>query len=195
MFPRKGQHMNLNNLTNKKICILGLGIENYALVEFLISKKINCQITICDAKNNVKTHSHASLKKHKKISWHLDKKVTIDEAWNLLATILDVAGYSIVPKESYYEIVKNSPAISHQPMPLYIGMNYKNLPASDQRIRYLYYLENINSEGESDNEISTALKALLPPDASHLIGRTTNALLIMAKSNEIRSVMSVITQQ
>ena len=131
-----------------------------------------------------------------KFSWHLDKKVTIDEAWNLLTTILDVAGYSIVPKENYYEIVKNNNQISHQPMPLYIGMNYKNLPDSDQRIRYLYYLENIKSEGESDNEISAVLKELLPApaDASYKIDRTTNALLIMAKSNEVKSVMSVITQ-
>ncbi len=128
-----------------------------------------------------------------KFSWHLDKKVTIDEAWNLLATILDVAGYSIVPKESYYEIVKNSGEISRQPMPLYIGMNYESLPASDQRIRYLYYLANIKSEGEGENEISTVLKALLPSDARYKIDLTTNALLIMAKSNEVKSAMSVVT--
>lgn len=43
---------NLNKLKNKKICILGLGIENYALVEFLLKKKIKCEITICDARTN-----------------------------------------------------------------------------------------------------------------------------------------------
>ena len=128
-----------------------------------------------------------------KFSWHLDKKVTIDKAWNLLATILDVAGYSIVPKESYYEIVKNSSEISRQPMPLYIGMNYESLPASDQRIRYLYYLANIKINEEGDNDISTVLKALLPSDARYKIDLTTNALLIMAKSNEVKSAMSVVT--
>src|SRR3989304_9479774 len=30
-----------------------------------------------------------------KLSWHLDKKVTLTEAWNLLGTILAMAGYSI----------------------------------------------------------------------------------------------------
>ncbi len=128
-----------------------------------------------------------------KFSWHLDKKVTVDEAWNLLLTILDVAGYSIVPKETYYEIVKNSREISRQPMPLYIGVHHETLPDSDQRIRYLYYLANIKSEAEAENEINTVLKALLPSDAVYKIDVTTNALLIMAKSNEVKSVMSVIT--
>ena len=41
----------LNKLFNKKICILGLGIENYALVKFLLKKKVSCEITICDARN------------------------------------------------------------------------------------------------------------------------------------------------
>jgi type II secretory pathway component GspD/PulD (secretin) len=38
-----------------------------------------------------------------KLTWHLDKKVTVDEAWNILTTILDIAGYNIVPKNTYYE--------------------------------------------------------------------------------------------
>ncbi len=37
-------------LKNKKIALLGLGIENYFLLKFLLKKKIKSQITICDAK-------------------------------------------------------------------------------------------------------------------------------------------------
>ena len=40
----------IKRLKNKKIAILGLGIENYALVNFLIKHKIVCDITICDAR-------------------------------------------------------------------------------------------------------------------------------------------------
>jgi len=46
--------MTLINLKNKKICILGLGIENQALVKFLLAKKINCEITICDNRKEAK---------------------------------------------------------------------------------------------------------------------------------------------
>ncbi|MBU0647351.1 hypothetical protein KJ809_02945, partial [Patescibacteria group bacterium] len=41
----------LKKLYNKKIALLGLGIENYALVKYVLDKKINCEITICDARN------------------------------------------------------------------------------------------------------------------------------------------------
>ncbi len=40
--------MNINSLKNKKIGILGLGIENYALIFYILDKKIPCEITICD---------------------------------------------------------------------------------------------------------------------------------------------------
>jgi len=42
--------MNLKKLNNKKICLLGWGIENQALAKFLLGEKINCQIIVCDAK-------------------------------------------------------------------------------------------------------------------------------------------------
>ncbi|MBU4332130.1 UDP-N-acetylmuramoyl-L-alanine--D-glutamate ligase [Patescibacteria group bacterium] len=41
---------NFKELKNKKICILGLGLENYALVRFILKKKIFCEITVCDAR-------------------------------------------------------------------------------------------------------------------------------------------------
>ncbi len=44
----------LNKLQNKKICMLGFGIENQALVEFLLDKKVKCEITICDAKKDTR---------------------------------------------------------------------------------------------------------------------------------------------
>src|SRR2546428_11898048 len=40
-----------------------------------------------------------------KLTWHLDKKVSIDQAWQLLQTILTIAGYSIIPRPTYYEVV------------------------------------------------------------------------------------------
>ncbi len=128
-----------------------------------------------------------------KLTWHLEKKVTIDEAWNLLEMILRIAGYSFVHKPNHYEVVKLSPAISRESAPLYVGVAPDQLPLTDQRIRYIYYLVNIKSEGEGDNEIHTVLKALLPSNAVYKIDSATNALLIMAPATDVRSVMSVVT--
>jgi len=43
--------MKLTDLKNKKIAILGLGVENYFLVKYLLRNKIQCEITICDLRN------------------------------------------------------------------------------------------------------------------------------------------------
>jgi UDP-N-acetylmuramoylalanine--D-glutamate ligase len=62
----------LKKLQNKKICILGLGIENYALVKFLLEKKIDCEIAICDARNKEKLgEKYKELAKYKNIKWQL----------------------------------------------------------------------------------------------------------------------------
>ncbi|OGF25229.1 UDP-N-acetylmuramoylalanine--D-glutamate ligase [Candidatus Falkowbacteria bacterium RIFOXYB2_FULL_34_18] len=42
--------MSINKkLENKKIALLGLGLENYALLKYVNQKNIKCDITICDA--------------------------------------------------------------------------------------------------------------------------------------------------
>jgi UDP-N-acetylmuramoylalanine--D-glutamate ligase len=112
--------MKLSNLKNirprrirlgrKKIAILGLGIENYALLEFLLAKKINpvknkifngvnCEITICDIRSKkelgdrykkiVETHRGASIK------WNLGKNY--DKNLENYDIIFRVAGYPLTP--------------------------------------------------------------------------------------------------
>ena len=126
------------------------------------------------------------------LTWHLDKKVTIDQAWELLQTILRIAGYAIIPRPTYYEIVKTSPAISREPVPLYVGTMPDKLPLGDEQIRYIYYLINIKSETEVEGEIDTVLKAILPTNALFKIDKATNALILMGRANDIHSAMSLV---
>lgn len=42
---------NLKNLQNKKIAMLGLGVENLALAKFFLKNKVDCHLTICDPKS------------------------------------------------------------------------------------------------------------------------------------------------
>lgn len=131
-----------------------------------------------------------------KFTWHLDKKVTVEEGFDLLKTILDIAGYAVVPKPEYYEIVKSTKDISREPMPLFIGTAPEQLPQSEQQIRYIYYLNNIKlEEGEGkESELSTVLKTLLPVNSSFKLNGQTNSILIMAPSVDVREVMLLITQ-
>ncbi|MBU4216641.1 UDP-N-acetylmuramoyl-L-alanine--D-glutamate ligase [Candidatus Parcubacteria bacterium] len=43
--------MKLNELKKKKIAILGLGVENYFLIKYLLKEKVECEITICDLRS------------------------------------------------------------------------------------------------------------------------------------------------
>ena len=66
--------MNLSILKNKNIALLGLGIENLALIKYLLRKKINCQITICDFKNEKELgEKFSALQTRKNIHWRLGK--------------------------------------------------------------------------------------------------------------------------
>ncbi|MFH1412703.1 MAG: UDP-N-acetylmuramoyl-L-alanine--D-glutamate ligase [bacterium] len=62
-------------LKDKKIAILGLGIENYALIKYLVKKNIKCNITICESHNKSELFDkYDDLKKiTKHISWRLGK--------------------------------------------------------------------------------------------------------------------------
>ena len=107
------QHKKLKNISprlirlgRKKICILGFGIENQALVEFLLNEKIDCEITICDARENimkthstVETHCNASLppQKRKNIKWHLGKNY--DKDFKQYDIIFRIAGYPLFSPE------------------------------------------------------------------------------------------------
>ena len=44
----------IQDLQNKKIAILGLGLENLALVKYILKKKVKCEITICDKREDVR---------------------------------------------------------------------------------------------------------------------------------------------
>ena len=45
------RNMKIKDLQNKKIAMLGFGIENYALVKYILNKKISCEITVCDSRS------------------------------------------------------------------------------------------------------------------------------------------------
>jgi len=128
-----------------------------------------------------------------KVTFLLPDKISVDHAWKLLYTLLDIAGYTMMPKENMYEIIKNNPNITREPLPLYIGIPPVKLPDTDQRIRYIYYLTNIKVSDDESSETVTILKNLLPAGtSSYKIDTTTNAIIISAKANDIKAVMQII---
>lgn len=131
-----------------------------------------------------------------KLSLAFSKKIPLSEGWKLLHTILDAAGYVIVPKANLYMIVKaqTKDTLKQQTFGTYIGVAPSQLPASDETIRYLYYLANIRVTQDSTDEIKTALTAILPPTALVEVDTNANALLIVDKAQNIRAAMGIVLQ-
>jgi len=129
-----------------------------------------------------------------KITLHIEKKITLTQAWDILNTLLDVAGFFIVSQESTIRIVRNSKEISREPMTTYIGVDPDELPNNDQPIRYLYYLANIKISDDPQNELNGILKDLLPENAFYKGDSVTNGLLLIAKANDIRAAMKVVIE-
>ncbi len=130
-----------------------------------------------------------------KVTLTIDRKLTLSECWELLNTILDVAGYGMVPKENTIHIVKSTTKdISREPMPTYIGVSLDQIPKTDQYIRYLYYLANIKVSDAPENELNGLLKELLPDNALFKADSATNGLLLVAKANDIHAAMKIINE-
>jgi general secretion pathway protein D len=129
-----------------------------------------------------------------KVTLHLDREYSLKEAWNILLTILDEAEYTVVPKKNIYTIVKNSKDVGREPLRLFVNTNYDQLPATDERIRYLYYLVNLKATGQSDDELTPILKILLPDDAVCKVDPAANAIVIVAQAIDIKAAMKIIVQ-
>lgn len=67
------RQISLNNLKNKRIAILGLGVENYAMLKYLIkTEKIKAEFTICDQRGAEQlADKFNELNKFKNTKWKL----------------------------------------------------------------------------------------------------------------------------
>lgn len=131
-----------------------------------------------------------------KLTLSFSQEISLDKAWQLLQTALDLAGFSIMPKGNMYLIVKTSDTTATEPAPLYIDVPHSELPDSQQRIRYIAYLANIKVSDDNESELQGVIKTLLPelPKNAFVIDKRTNSILIMAKAFEIKSLMEIISQ-
>ena len=127
-----------------------------------------------------------------KVTLHLEDKISVDEAWDILYTILDIAGYSMIAKEQTYNIVKTTKDVVREALPLYI-VKPNELPNTDKRIRYLYYFSNVKVNEDPNNEILTIVKDVLPTETTtYKLDGQSNSLLIVGKSNDIKALMNIV---
>ncbi|MEI7452229.1 MAG: UDP-N-acetylmuramoyl-L-alanine--D-glutamate ligase [Candidatus Falkowbacteria bacterium] len=71
--------LNLSTLNHKDIAILGLGVENQALLDYLLKQKLESTFTICDKRSlSSLGELYQKYKKHKNIYWRLEADFNTD---------------------------------------------------------------------------------------------------------------------
>jgi len=123
-----------------------------------------------------------------KVSLTVRDPLSVDQAWNVFLTVLEMAGFSIIKVGDMYKIVPKDKKLT-QPLPAYINVPYTTLPESDLVVRYVYFLNNLQAESVVD-----LVTSMLSDTNSIIPQNEVNALIITDKSYNIRSAIKVLQE-
>ncbi len=127
-----------------------------------------------------------------KVTITFGQKISLTHAWDLLYTILDIAGYTMIQKKDSFQVIKADPkTASSNPAPVYINTPVSKIPNIDKPIRYLYFLTNIQVTSDANNEVKQLLGKLIDPK-QFKINPQTNSILITDKASTVRGVMELL---
>lgn len=140
--------------------------------------------------------------KQQLVSFEPQKKfLRLREAWNLLQTFIELSGFTLIHEQGdNYTIAKavgpnGTAAARSSNVPLFIDTPWEDLPDSDERIRYIYYLRNtkIPTPQEQENDpLTKILRTLLSKDAPFIYDRVTNAIILTDKATHTRSIANIL---
>ncbi|HSW76843.1 MAG TPA: hypothetical protein VLG50_07345, partial [Candidatus Saccharimonadales bacterium] len=133
------------------------------------------------------------------VTFDAGRKVTITEAWDFITMICEQAGYTLVLRgNGNYTLITNTKAFN-EPLPLYISVDYTQLPDSAERIRFIYYFNNIQLK-KQQTELQTILNNMLPAlatpaDAAKqlVFDQNTNSMILTTKADMVKTVMQLVT--
>lgn len=128
-----------------------------------------------------------------KVTLKIEKQVTLDEAWRIFNTILEIAGFKLLPKKYFYQIIKITDKINKEPAQIFISTPLEQIPNNDEQIWYVHFLSNIKVTVEGSSEVEVLLKTLLPAN-SFYADSNTNSLVIMANATTIKGLLPVINK-
>ena len=196
--------------SNKKLKNISFNYENEELINIINKlaalKEVNILFPSDDSLSKVK------------ISINLEKKLSIEDSWNLLLSYLNTAGFTIVPNNNFHEVIKNNNFID-QDLDLYINTGFNSLPKNNERIRYIYYFKhwNINDDNsiQVQKDLMGLLNTILPSDKSSsnpsdpmgrmdsgpaqaskdlIFDTNTNSIILSGQSNCIREAIKIVSE-
>lgn len=123
-----------------------------------------------------------------KISLTIREPLSVDGAWNIFLSVLEISGFSIVQTGLIYKIVAKDKK-AQQPLPAYINVPYNTLPENDLTIRYVFFLSNIQVK-----DIQPVLESMLGAGGIVIPYETMNAFIVVDKALNIRSIAKLLQE-
>ncbi len=126
-----------------------------------------------------------------KISFKTHKPLSKREVWQIFTTFLDIANVTVIPQPTpnFYRI-QSIDAAQKAPLPVYIGTDPKDLPSTDELVRYVYFVENTDLE-----TIASVIDGLRSPASkASLALKDQKAIILTDKSYNIKKLMEIVTE-
>lgn len=112
--------------------------------------------------------------------------LTKERAWNILLTLLEMNGFSMVQVGNLYRVVSNKEN-KFEPLPI-VSMDPKNLPENETVVRFVYFFKNIKVDMVRD-----ILGSMLDREGI-IISTDLNACIIKETSIKIKRAMDILTE-
>lgn len=132
------------------------------------------------------------------VTFDAGKKISRQEAWEFLMILLDHANFSLVRKDAHtYFLMTNKNALK-EAVPLYMNIDYRMLPETQEKIRYVYTCTNISlMPSKQQGELTNILTSMLATNASDFTEKVyfedaSNSIIFTAPSDLIRSAMQIV---
>lgn len=121
-----------------------------------------------------------------KVSLTIREPLTIDGAWNIFLTLLEVSGFSIVEVGGLHKVMPKDKKMT-EALPIFINVPYTTLPDSDLTVRYVMFLQNLQIDSVKD-----LLDSLLSDKHTLFPYAQANCFIITDRCYNIKSAMKVI---
>lgn len=126
-----------------------------------------------------------------KVSLTTRNPLTLDRAWNVLLTLLEMNGFSLVKVGDLHRIVSNKDN-GREPLPSYSsrkGTEPEDLPNSDLVVRYTYFFKNMQAE-----VAQSILTTMLEGDGAVQVNQDLQVCIMKEKCFNIKAAMRIVKE-
>ena len=125
-----------------------------------------------------------------KVSLTTRHPLTLERAWNVLLTLLEMNTFSMIKVNNVYRIV-HAKDNGFEPLPMFsseTGTEPEQLPDSDMVVRYLYFFKNIKAE------MARGILSSMIEDSKIRIMNDLNCCILQEQCFNIKAAMKIIKE-